>query len=82
MNTKQPLGIRLVDAIVASTKIDEATKLIALEDLNQMYRDKEYFYRCIASLPIGDTVCAHHYWGWSILGWKFWSQIDEIIGTV
>lgn len=77
------LSFRIVDAIVASPLLEDENKLLALEDLRQMYSEPEYFEKAIGFCsPEGTMIISHHHWNSSKLGGYFWSKINAIIGEV
>ena len=80
---EQLLAFRIVNAIVASPLLEDEKKLLALEDLRQMYSDPEYFKKVTPSCEsYGSTVSFNHGWRESKLGYDFWSRISRIIGKV
>lgn len=81
---------RIVDAIVASDLLEPEKKLIALEDILQMYKEPDYFEKALITRSvlttyikgIRNSLVSHHIWINSKLGGTFWKKMHLIIGTV
>lgn len=83
------LAFRIVNAIVASPLLEDEKKLLALEDLRQMYSEDDYYYKCIHlhhyynnGCDMPESIEGHHWWGASKLGKEFWRKMDAIISKV
>lgn len=84
---EQLLSFRIVNAIVASPLLEDEKKLLALEDLRQMYAEGYMPKKDLCPFDRqtnewADSISAHHYFGASKLGMDFWYTMDEIIGKV
>ena len=64
---------KIIDDIVESKNISESDKLLALDDIKEMYTNQEYFNKC--RVYTTNYLRAHHSWRDSKLGFMFWAKI-------
>lgn len=87
------LAIRIVEAIAASPLLEDNKKLLALNDLLEMYKDPKYGDDVLVdvvrqlnslelNLPSGEDCSSHHLFHKSKLGENFWWKMQMIIGIV
>lgn len=75
------LTFRIIDAIVAAP-IEDEKKLLALEDIKQMWIDPDYDCKYINIHDDNNCLTVHHCWADSRLGESFWYKMHLIVGYV
>jgi hypothetical protein len=82
------LAIRIIEAIGKSDLLEPDKKIAAIKDIQRMYESANYcgmtdeYVKELLIDCCANTIAFHHCWGYSDLGWEFWSKMNQIIGKV